>query len=252
MAPPPEALLGGNGTKRKFGEDLDNAVFGTKQCAPLSCSEQVPRSVTTSEGWVALQEGRKFIHKRLTGPFRRVRKGKSAARSVAALMKEIDDLLDDKSAPIIIGVSGGMGAGKSATLNSMFHCGGQIARSGKGGGSCTMACHQFMAPKKGQQEPFNAEVFFFKPEEQSDILLSYLQDYYRLLNPNDDDEDKAVTPEDRDMLRNISEEISTTFVALFGNDNSFRTKASVRQFLERADSEDDPTIVGPLVDMCTS
>lgn len=137
MAPLEGAQSGGGTAKRSHdaASDANNTTVSTKKVPPYDPGlEPPPRSVTASKEWAVLEHGKQLIYQLLAGPFEKVKSDYSTDTTVALVKLVEDCLVVDKSANIMVSVSGLMGTGKSATLNSLFQC-GHIARSSDEGGT---------------------------------------------------------------------------------------------------------------------
>lgn len=239
MAPLSGASPGGGTSKRLFndGTDTSDATISLKKVLPYDpLQEQTPMSVTLTGEWKTLEKGRLQIYRLLTDPFTESSHSTKLTEKLVELADQ--NLVNLKREDTIVCMSGNMGGGKSATLNSLFQV-GNIARAADGGKSCTLASNQFMAPKNDQQTPFLAEVFFFPTQERRDLLASYLKDYFRALHHNGDEEGPAEASENV----TIRTEVVKAFLALFQDKEECQTKAEVRKFLDTAESEDDPDIL---------
>lgn len=137
MAPLRGAQSGGGSAKRSHdaASDANNTTVSIKKVPPYDPGlESPPRSVTASKEWAVLEHGKQNIYQLLAGPFENA-KSEYSTEVTVALVKQVEDcLISDKSSEIMVSVSGLMGTGKSATLNSLFQC-GHIARSSDEGGT---------------------------------------------------------------------------------------------------------------------
>ncbi|USW49512.1 Putative P-loop containing nucleoside triphosphate hydrolase [Septoria linicola] len=205
-------------------------------------SEQAPRSVTMTKEWQVLEEGRGLIVGLVVGPFTRSEHHTKVTDELVERTQR--DLLDPKREDIVVCISGNMGGGKSATLNSLFE-NGSVAREGDSGSSCTLASNRFTKAQSEQKSPYLAEVFLFPVAERREILAGYLRDYFRASHGTGDEEDGSGQANTNPAIK---DEVAGVLVALFKEYPQCRSKKEARHFLDGADSEDDLEILVKLFD----
>ncbi|SMR46839.1 unnamed protein product [Zymoseptoria tritici ST99CH_1E4] len=134
---------------------------------------------------------------------------------------------------VMIGLSGNMGGGKSATMNSFFGV-GKIAREGANGFSCTLSSNKFCNAKDDQPLEFQAEVFFFDGPQRRELLAGLLQDYRRFSASDDsvDADDRIESSPERLMA------VEQTLLSLLCNRAEWSDLKSIQKLLSEPDNDD--------------
>ncbi|SMQ48291.1 unnamed protein product [Zymoseptoria tritici ST99CH_3D7] len=138
-----------------------------------STQEQPFHAITKAKEWEAVNFWARHMHSLLSRPFRHNGDDDDIEQD---LISGIDGILLEPS-PILVGVSGNCGCGKSKVLNSLFSI-GEIAPSNADGGQVTVTSNEFCGRKEGQAAKYLAEVVFLSPAERHDVLAGFVRDYY--------------------------------------------------------------------------
>ncbi|GAB7365335.1 hypothetical protein MBLNU230_g6415t1 [Neophaeotheca triangularis] len=223
------------GTKRPAPDEdhIERPPLKHKVPAYNPSSEENTGAVLDSAEWAAFEQSKSELFNILTQPIRNL---KMATEGTDVLLKEAQSrILQHKSQPIIIGMLGSMGTGKSSTLNSLLNV-GEIATTGTEG-SCTWVTQRFQCSKPGQQEPFMAVVSFFNRKEQR------FSRYYKSSRSNDESGGGVSDDDDDDDDADTRKNAVNFFLALFRSRKVCRDKDAVKEFLQTARSEDDNTLL---------
>jgi hypothetical protein len=98
-----------------------------------------------------------------------------------------------------------------------------------------------------QKSPFAAKVFFFTTSQIRKILRALLAKYYRAANKEDkDDEEDDLQGSKVESFGEMRDTL-TAFMALFCDQEQFKTEESAGKYLQHAKSENDPVILEQLV-----
>lgn len=252
MAPSPESQPSGSSLKRNHDDSAGDrtATPSLEDELPYDPSlEEPPNSVMLSPEWRTLSEGILFIKKLVTDPFKE--SDYTDMRTKAMGEWAAENMVNPKQEDVVVCISGDMGAGKSATLNSLFNV-GAIAREGAGPSSTTLACNRFAGIRSGQEQPFLAEVSYFSPQDRREILAGYLKAWYQAAHgaeelAEEEEEAKGTRglddqePTEENVA--IQTEVEQTFFSLFRDKIECCTEEDVTIFLECAKSEDDPDML---------
>ncbi|KAF2866905.1 hypothetical protein BDV95DRAFT_598435 [Massariosphaeria phaeospora] len=138
------------------------------------------------------------------------------------------------------GIVGDAGQGKSLTFNSVL--GEKLAMAADDGDCCTFVVQEYAEMSPMQTAPYQAEVEFFSRQACVDIVKEQFAHYYAhmTIDEHPDEEDVHET-------RQRAETAMTTFTALFMSHPEFANNEVAEEFLGRANSAEDPTILNKLI-----
>ncbi|KJX94691.1 hypothetical protein TI39_contig4165g00008 [Zymoseptoria brevis] len=167
-------------TRKRSEEELlamtkEPRIPRKERSLPYDLTQEQPfHAITKAKEWEAVNFWARHMHSLLSQPLKH-RRDDNHDDIMQNLISGVDEILQEPS-PILVGISGNCGCGKSKVLNSLFSI-GEIAPSNAGGGQVTVTSNEYCGRKEGQIK-FLAEVVFLSPAERYNVLGGFVRDYY--------------------------------------------------------------------------